>query len=107
MQNNNEKRPGEINIELPDEVAEGEYSNLIVLAHSQTEFVLDFVRIVPNTPRAKVRSRILLHPQNAKRLLQILHENIRRYESQYGVIKESEPQNQPPFPPIGFHTGQA
>lgn len=100
-----EKRPNEINIELPEEIAEGDYANLAILSHSATEFVFDFVRLVPGITRAKVKSRILLHPQNAKRLLQALQENIRRYESQFGTIKEPDQQH-PPYP-MGFNTGQA
>ena len=77
----------QLNIELTPEVAEGVYSNLAIIGHSTSEFVIDFVRIMPNAPSAKVKSRIILTPEHAKRLLQALQENVSRYESQFGDIK--------------------
>jgi len=91
----------ELNIELSEEIAEGVYSNLAIISHSPSEFVLDFVRIMPNVPKAKVKSRIILTPQHAKRLLNALADNLRKYEAQFGFIKEPE---QPPFPPMNFNT---
>jgi hypothetical protein len=81
-----EKKHPQISIDL---TGEGVYSNLAIITHSPAEFVVDFVSIMPNVPKAKVKSRIILTPQNAKRLLKALSENVSRYEAQYGVIKDS------------------
>ncbi|TDS65346.1 DUF3467 domain-containing protein [Myroides indicus] len=78
------------NIELDEVTAEGTYSNLAIINHSNTEFVVDFVNIMPGVPKAKVKSRIILTPQHAKRLLNALSENIQRFEAANGVIKEGE-----------------
>lgn len=83
MEDNNK-----INIELSDEVAEGTYSNLAIISHSSSEFVIDFVRIVPNTPKAKVKSRVILTPQHAKRLMNALADNLDKYERQFGKVQE-------------------
>ncbi len=86
----------QLNIELTEDIAEGVYSNLAVISHSPSEFVLDFIRVVPNVPKAKVKSRVMMTPDHAKRLLRALNDNIRRYEAQFGVIQEHEgPQNLP------------
>ena len=98
-QNNNK-----LNIELPEEVAEGVYSNLAIISHSNQEFVMDFVRLVPNVPKAKVKSRIIISPQHAKRLMKALAENIHKFEAQHGPIDES---NNPPMPPMSFNTPKA
>lgn len=94
----------QLNIELSEDVAEGIYSNLAIISHSHSEFVLDFIRMMPNVPKAKVKSRIILTPQHAKRLLKALSDNISKYENQYGVIQDSEPQV---FPPMSFNTPTA
>ena len=91
----------QLNIELPEEIAEGVYANLAVIAHSNSEFVVDFLRIVPNVPKAKVKSRIILTPQHAKRLLRALADNIQKFETQFGPIQETDPNNGG-MPPIGF-----
>ncbi|WP_313804452.1 DUF3467 domain-containing protein [Flavobacterium sp.] len=96
--------PAQINIELDEQTAEGTYSNLAIINHSNTEFVLDFVSIMPGVPKAKVKSRIVLTPQHAKRLLRALGENIHRFEAANGEIKEVE---QPPIPLNFGPTGQA
>lgn len=88
-----------LNIELPEEVAEGIYSNLAIVSHSPNEFIIDFIRMIPNVPKAKVKSRIVLTPEHAKRILKALAENVKRYEAQHGSISEA---NQPPFPPMNF-----
>jgi predicted transcriptional regulator len=93
-----------LNIELPEEVAEGVYSNLAIISHSNSEFILDFVRLVPNVPKAKVKSRVILTPQHAKRMLKALQDNIQKFEAQFGPIDES---GQPPFPPMSFNTPKA
>ncbi len=98
------KGQNQLNIELSEEIAEGVYSNLAIISHSPSEFVVDFVRIVPNVPKAKVKSRIIMTPQHAKRLLNALAENLKKYESQFGMIEEPE---QPPFPPMSFNTPKA
>jgi len=88
-----------INIELPEDIAEGIYSNLAIISHSQSEFVVDFVRMVPNVPKAKVKSRVILTPQHAKRLLKALNDNVVKFEKQYGPIKDNQ---QPPNMPMNF-----
>jgi predicted transcriptional regulator len=80
----------QINIELPEEIAEGVYSNLAIISHSNAEFVVDFIRMMPNVPKAKVKSRIVLTPQHAKRLLKALAENVKKFETQFGVIDDNE-----------------
>lgn len=82
------KSDKQINIELGAEVAEGTYSNLAIITHSHTEFVIDFVRLMPGVPKAKVKSRVVLTPQHAKRLMNALRENITKFESVHGPIKE-------------------
>lgn len=77
----------EINIELSEEVAQGVYSNLAVISHSSSEFVIDFVRIMPGVPKAQVKSRIILTPEHAKRLLNALEDNIKKFENNNGTIK--------------------
>ena len=81
---------GQINIELSEEVAEGIYSNLAIITHSNSEFILDFIRLVPNVPKAKVKSRIVLTPQHAKRLMMALQDNVKKFEQQFGTIKEGD-----------------
>ncbi|RBA28732.1 DUF3467 domain-containing protein [Flavobacterium tibetense] len=101
MENNNNPQ-GQINIELDEKTAEGIYSNLAIINHSNSEFVLDFVAIMPGVPKAKVKSRIILTPQHAKRLLKAMAENIRRFEAQHGEITEGESPNIPlNFGPTG------
>lgn len=80
----------QLNIELSEEVAEGVYSNLAIITHSNSEFVVDFVRIMPGVPKAKVKSRIVLTPQHAKRLMRALGENVSKFEQVHGVIKDNE-----------------
>lgn len=105
---NNQNNPNpdgqEINIELTEEVSEGIYSNLAIITHSTTEFVVDFVRIMPGVPKAKVKSRIILTPEHAKRLLAALQDNVTRYEAQNGKIDSRDV----PIPlNFGGPTGQA
>ena len=83
-----EKPKNQLNIELNDEVAEGKYSNLAIITHSPSEFVVDFAQFLPGTPKAKVRSRIIMTPQHAKRLYKALADNIAKYEQQFGTIKD-------------------
>ncbi|HPH63447.1 MAG TPA: DUF3467 domain-containing protein [Paludibacteraceae bacterium] len=101
-------KANQVSIELNEEVAEGVYSNLAIISHSSSEFVVDFVRIMPNAPKAKVKSRVILTPEHAKRLLMALQDNIAKYEMQYGPIRKPEP-NEPNNPiPINFgNSGEA
>ncbi len=86
-----EKRgEAQIDIELTEEVADGIYANLAIINHSNTEFVIDFVKVLPGTPKARVKSRIILTPQHAKRLLRALRENLARYEGSHGEIAEGD-----------------
>src|SRR5690625_7888740 len=79
--------PNQLNIELPEGVSEGVYSNLVMISHSPEEFILDFIRVMPGVPKARVKSRIIVTPQHAKRLLAALAENIDRYEGTHGEIE--------------------
>jgi len=81
-QNQNIPENNELSIELSEEVAEGIYSNLAIITHSNTEFVLDFIRVMPGVPKAKVKSRIILTPEHAARLLGALQDNLIRFEAQ-------------------------
>ena len=80
----------QLNIELTEDVADGIYSNLAIITHSNSEFVLDFVKVMPGVPKAKVKARILLTPQHAKRLLAAMQDNIQKFESVHGTIKQTE-----------------
>ena len=82
-----EENKGQLNIELKDDIAQGTYSNLAIIAHSSAEFVFDFIRVLPGLPKAQVKSRIIMTPEHAKRLLVALQDNIVRYEQQFGKIK--------------------
>ncbi|MEN9415929.1 MAG: hypothetical protein RLZ62_2233 [Bacteroidota bacterium] len=99
------KNPGQpaINIEISDETAEGIYSNLAIISHSNAEFVIDFIRMMPNVPKAKVKSRIVITPEHAKRLLAALRENVQKYEMQFGKINEPDQS----LPPMNFGTPTA
>jgi len=91
-----------LQIELNDETAQGIYSNLAIIAHSSSEFVVDFVRVMPGTPKAKVKSRIILTPEHAKRLMMALIDNVKKYEAQFGDIQVHGQNNVPPIiGPIG------
>jgi hypothetical protein len=105
-QNENQVPQNQNNIELTDETADGIYSNLAIITHSNQEFVLDFIKVMPGVPKAKVKSRIILTPQHAKRFLRALSENVRKFESMYGEITETEPINMPPMN-FGGPTAQA
>jgi len=92
----------QLDIEIDDTVADGIYSNLAIINHSHSEFILDFVNMMPGKPKAKVKSRVILTPQHIKRLLRALAENVQRFEKTYGQIKESEqPQQIHSFGPAG------
>lgn len=86
----NQNNPNQLNIELTEEIAEGIYSNLAIITHSNAEFVVDFVKVMPGVPKARVKSRIVLTPQHAKRLLAALADNIQKFEQVHGPIKNTE-----------------
>ena len=86
MAENENKQKG-LQLELPQEVAQGEYANFAIITHSSSDFVVDFARVLPGVPKAQVRSRVILAPEHAKRLLAALQENIMRYEKEYGAIR--------------------
>lgn len=89
MAQNPEPEPeNQLNIELSEDMAEGVYANLAMIAHSQSEFVLDFIRIMPGVPKAKVKARVILTPDHAQRLLMALRDNIQKYESSFGTLRE-------------------
>jgi hypothetical protein len=85
----------QINIEFNEEVAEGTYANLVMIAHSSEEFILDFIRVMPGMPKAHVKGRMIVTPQHAKRLLRALADNIERYERAHGEIVERTPHDEP------------
>ncbi|MBR5695797.1 MAG: DUF3467 domain-containing protein [Paludibacteraceae bacterium] len=84
MEDQNEKKP--LSIEISEEVAEGIYSNMAIISHSSSEFVIDFLRILPNAPKARVKTRIVLTPEHAKRLMIALQSNLKKYEEMFGPI---------------------
>ncbi|WP_109672289.1 DUF3467 domain-containing protein [Dyadobacter jejuensis] len=90
MQESEKENEQQINVELSEEMAEGVYSNLAMIAHSSSEFILDFIRLMPGVPRAKVKARVILTPEHAKRLIAALKDNIDKYEDQYGPIQNSQ-----------------
>jgi hypothetical protein len=105
-QNSNQNQnQNQINIELKEEIAQGVYSNLAIISHSTSEFVFDFVRIMPGLPKAEVKSRVVLTPENAKRLLIALSENIGKFETLRGPIKlDDRPPGMPQvMGPFGFN----
>ncbi|MGC6437974.1 MAG: DUF3467 domain-containing protein [Flavobacteriaceae bacterium] len=104
MSDSEQKQKGQINIELDASVAEGTYSNLAIINHSVSEFVVDFVNIMPGVPKSKVKSRIILTPQHAKRLSKALQDNVQRFEQAHGEIKDYD---KPPVPLNFGPTGQA
>lgn len=97
---NQENNNGQLQIELKEEVAQGTYANLAIIIHSSSEFILDFIRVMPGMPKAGVQSRIVLAPEHAKRLLRALEENIGKYERAFGLIRMPDEQTFPPLPNI-------
>jgi allophanate hydrolase subunit 1 len=91
MEQNNQQQQNQLNIELSEEMSEGTYSNLAIITHSNAEFVIDFINVMPGAPKAKVKSRILLTPQHAKRLMKALTENVKKFEQVNGTIKDLDP----------------
>ncbi|QKZ11999.1 DUF3467 domain-containing protein [Spirosoma sp. KUDC1026] len=98
---------GSIDVELSEDIAEGTYANLAMIAHSNSEFILDFIRLMPGVPKAKVKARIILTPEHAKRLLEALRDNIGRYEEANGGINEPSDTFRFPGGGYGGPVGQA
>lgn len=90
---NNKSQPHQIQVDLPEDIATGTYSNLAIITHSDAEFLIDFLSTMPGMPKARVRSRIIMTPVNAKRLLRALRDNIAKFEQVHGEIKEGGPDN--------------
>lgn len=90
MSEENNQPPTQLNIEISEEVAEGNYSNLAIITHSHAEFVIDFVNVMPGTPKSKVKSRVILTPQHAKRFMKALTEYVSRFEQLNGKIQDLE-----------------
>ena len=99
-----EVKQNQLNIEIDEKTADGSYANLAIINHSISEFVVDFINVMPGSPKSKVKSRIILTPQHAKRLAKALADNISRFEANNGEIKDYE---QPPMPMNYGPTGQA
>ena len=100
MNENDNNQQGQMQIELPQDVAQGEYANFAIITHSSSDFVIDFARVLPGVPKAQVKSRVILAPEHAKRLLGALQENIMRYEREFGPIRipNQAPRTISPFP---------
>ena len=111
----NEKNNNQLQIELKEEVAQGTYANLAIITHSSSEFIVDFVRVMPGLPKAGVQSRIVLTPEHAKRLMYALQENVAKYERNFGPIRMTEgmdggnngPDGKTFIPPISGFKGEA
>jgi len=101
------KNKNQLNIELSEDVAQGTYANLAIITHSSSEFVLDFIRVMPGVPKAQVKSRVVLTPEHAKRLLMALEDNIRKYESLNGPIKNVGGGPESGTPPMAFGSSPA
>ncbi len=95
------KNENQVNIELSEDISVGVYTNLAIITHSPSEFVCDFIQMMPGMPKGKVRSRVIMTPQNAKRLMNAMRENIQKFEQTFGVIENGDV---PPMPPMNFGT---
>lgn len=107
MEENKGEFEQQINVEISEEMAEGVYANLATIAHSNSEFILDFIRVMPGVPKARVKARIILTPEHAQRLLAALRDNIRKYEENYGGIREMEDTDFPFSMNFGGPVGEA
>jgi len=106
MNENDQKQQG-LQLELSPDVAQGEYANFAIISHSPSEFVVDFARVLPGLPKAQVRSRVILAPEHAKRLLGALQENLMRYEHEFGTIKLNNKQEPRTISPFNVKGGEA
>ena len=104
----NEKgnQQGQLQVELPQEISQGEYANFAIITHSSSDFVIDFARVLPGVTKAQVKSRVIMAHEHAKRLLGALQENIMRYEREFGPIKIPN-QNQRTIAPFPVGKGEA
>lgn len=105
-----QNKNGQLQIELKEDVAQGTYANLAIITHSSSEFILDFVRVMPGMPKAGVQSRVILTPEHAVRLLHALQDNVRKYESMFGPIRipENNDNNKGTYiPPLDGFKGEA
>ena len=103
MEDQNIHNQNQLNIELKEDIAQGIYSNMAIISHSSSEFILDFVRIMPGVPKADVKSRIILTPEHAKRLLMALGENLGKFEVVHGQVKLDDHTGFAPFGPPGYN----
>lgn len=97
---NKENNNGQLQIELSEEIAQGTYANLAIITHSSSEFILDFIRVMPGMPKAGVQSRVVLAPEHAKRLLRAIEDNLNKYERSFGTIRLPDEQPPSPFPNV-------
>ena len=104
MSDNKDPKQKQLNIALDESVADGVYSNLAIINHSASEFIVDFVTVMPGAPKARVKSRVILTPEHAKRFQKALEDNINRFENAYGTIETNDP---PPIPLNFGPTGEA
>ena len=108
MNENEQQKQQGLQIELTPDVAQGEYVNFAIITHSSSDFVIDFARMLPGLPKAQVKSRVILAPEHAKRLLGALQENIMRYEHEFGQIKlPNQPQQGRTIAPFNVGGGEA
>ena len=84
------EQPNQLNIEISEEISEGIYANLVIITHSHAEFIVDFVNVMPGTPKSKVKSRIILTPTHSKRFMKAMIDNVKKFESSNGVIQDIE-----------------
>ena len=84
------EQPNQLNIEISEEISEGVYANLVIITHSHAEFIVDFVNVMPGTPKSKVKSRIILTPTHAKRFMKAMVDNVKKFESVNGNIQDIE-----------------
>ena len=104
---NDKKTSNEIQVELSEEMAQGTYANLAIISHSTSEFILDFIRVVPGAPKAQVKSRVILAPDNAKRLFFALQDNLAKYEEQLKGGNNKTANFEDFMPPMGGVQGEA
>lgn len=97
----------QLQIELKEEMAQGVYSNLAMITHSSSEFVMDFISILPGMAKAQVKSRVIMSPEHAKRLMLALQENVAKYENSFGEIDLGRQQKGTYMPPVSDFQGQA
>jgi len=87
---NNKNNRKELQIELNEQIADGVYANLVIVSHSDSEFIFDFARMLPGKPKARIHSRVILNPKNAKLFLKAFQDNVDKFEKKFGKIKEGE-----------------